>query len=82
MTIVVTQQDSPLASSAVSILVNRELLGSVGPGENIMLKVDAPVCDVEAVCGTYRSWYVLKHDEKLVIRWSATADRMDLVPMK
>lgn len=82
MTIVVTQQDSPLASSSVSILVNRELLGSVKPGDSVTLKVDADVCDVEAVCGSYRSWYILKHDDHLLIRWSATADRMELVPAK
>lgn len=82
MTIVVTQQASELASASVSILVNKELLGSVKPGESITLKVNADVCDVDAVCGTYRSWYVLKHDDHLVVRWSATADRMELVPVK
>lgn len=82
MTIVVTQQTSELASTSVAILVNKELLGSVRPGESITLKVDADVCDVDAVCGSYRSWYVLRHDDHLMVRWSPTANRMELVPMR
>lgn len=82
MTIVVTQPASELASASVAILVNKELLGSVRPGESITLKVDADVCDVDAVCGSYRSWYVLRHDDHLMVRWSATANRMELVPVR
>lgn len=82
MTIVITQQDSEFASGHVSICVNRELVGAVGPGESLAIKNDAGYCEVDAYCGSYHSWYMLDHDERLLIRWVPSAERMEIVPVK
>jgi hypothetical protein len=82
MTIVVTQPDSETAASCVTILANRELIGGIGPGESLMFSVDTDVCQVDAYCGSYHTWDILKADAKLQIRWAPTAERMELVPAK
>ena len=82
MTIVITQQDSEFASRRVSICVNRELVGAVGPGESLTVKNDADYCEVDAYCGTHHTWHKLYHDEHLLIRWIPSAERMEIAPVK
>lgn len=82
MTVIVTQTESENASHCVTLFVNGEIAGGVGPGESLAIKKEAPECEIVAVCGIYRESIKLTHDETLMIRWIATAKRMELVPAK
>lgn len=82
MTIVVAQQGGEAASARISIYAGGKLEGAIGPGESIAVKAQASPCEIQARCGSYQCQYIAKHDEQLAIRWSLSARRMDIAPLK
>lgn len=82
MTIVIRQQGGEAASVRIPIYAGGELTGAIGPGESIAIKAQASPCEIQARCGSYQCQYIAKHDEQLAIRWSVTAKRMDIAPIK
>lgn len=81
MTVTVTQYDNEAASQAVTIYVDGEKVGVIGPGETLTIKRDR-VGLVRAECGSYSRSIIMEQDGSLMIRWSPTAQEMDLSPVR
>lgn len=54
MKITVMQVNNELASTGVSVYVDGQLLGSIGPGVSVSASLEAPSCLVRVECGVYR----------------------------
>ncbi|MFQ9917459.1 MAG: hypothetical protein ACLRWQ_14700 [Flavonifractor plautii] len=53
MKITVMQVNNELASTGVSVYVDGQLLGSIGPGGSVSASLEAPSCLVRVECGVY-----------------------------
>lgn len=51
MKITVMQVNNELASTGVSVYVDGQLLGSIGPGGSVSTSLEAPSCLVRVECG-------------------------------
>lgn len=51
MKITVMQVNNELASTGVSVYVDGQLLGSIGPGGSVSASLEAPSCLVRVECG-------------------------------
>lgn len=80
MTITVTQHNSEAASHGVTIYVDREKVGVIGPGETLTIKRER-VGLVRAECGVYSKSIIMDGDGSLMIRWNTTSKEMDLSPV-
>lgn len=53
MKITVMQVNNELASTGVSVYVDGQPLGSIGPGGSVSASLEAPSCLVRVECGVY-----------------------------
>ncbi|WP_243130821.1 hypothetical protein [Flavonifractor plautii] len=53
MKVTVMQVNNELASTGVSVYVDGQLLGSIGPGGSVSASLEAPSCLVRVECGVY-----------------------------
>lgn len=81
MTVTVTQFDNEAASHAVTIYIDGERVGAIGPGETLTIKRDR-IGLVRAECGVYSRSIIMEGDGSLMVRWSPTAQDMDLSPVR
>ena len=76
MKITVIQVNNELASTGVSVYVDGQLLGSIGPGGSISASVDASACRLLVECGVYRQELTLEQSAVLQVSWGLTTPEM------
>lgn len=82
MKITVMQVNNELASTGVSVYVDGQLLGSIGPGGSVSASVDAPACRLLVECGVYRQELTLEQSAVLQVSWGLTTPEMIVSPVK
>ena len=65
MKITVIQVNNELASTGVSVYVDGQLLGSIGPGGSVLVE-----------CGVYRQELTLEQSAVLQVSWGLTTPEM------
>ena len=77
MKITVMQVNSELASTGVSVYVDGQLLGSIGPGGSVSASLEAPSCLVRVECGgVYSRELILGQDSALQVSWGPNPPEM------
>lgn len=77
MKITVMQVNSELASTGVSVYVDGQLLGSIGPGGSVSTSLEAPSCLVRVECGgVYSRELILGQDSALQVSWGLNPPEM------
>ena len=77
MKITVMQVNSELASTGVSVYVDGQLLGSIGPGGSVSASLEAPSCLVRVECGgVYSRERILGQDSALQVSWGLNPPEM------
>ena len=76
MKITVMQVNNELASTGVSVYVDGQLLGSIGPGGSVSASVDASACRLLVECGVYRQELILGQDSALQVSWGLNPPEM------
>lgn len=77
MKITVMQVNSELASTGVSVYVDGQLLGSIGPGGSVSASLEAPSCLVRVECGgVYSRELILGQDSALQVSWGLNPPEM------
>lgn len=80
MKITVMQVNNELASTGVSVYVDGQLLGSIGPGGSVSASLEAPSCLVRVECGVYSRELILWQDSALQVSWGPKSARDDCQP--
>ena len=70
MKITVMQVNNELASTGVSVYVDGQLLGSIGPGGSVSASLEAPSC------GVYSRELILGQDSALQVSWGLNPPEM------
>ena len=76
MKITVMQVNNELASTGVSVYVDGQLLGSIGPGGSVSASLEAPSCLVRVECGVYSRALILWQDSALQVSWGLNPPEM------
>nr|DAY99235.1 MAG TPA: Protein of unknown function (DUF2846) [Caudoviricetes sp.] len=76
MKITVMQVNNELASTGVSVYVDGQLLGSIGPGGSVSASLEAPSCLVRVECGVYSRELILWQDSALQVSWGLNPPEM------
>lgn len=77
MKITVMQVNNELASTGVSVYVDGQLLGSIGPGGSVSASLEAPSCLVRVECGVSTSReLILGQDSALQVSWGLNPPEM------
>ena len=76
MKITVMQVNNELASTGVSVYVDGQLLGSIGPGVSVSASLEAPSCLVRVECGVYSRELILGQDSALQVSWGLNPPEM------
>lgn len=76
MKITVFQVNNELASTGISVYVDGQLLGSIGPGGSLSASLEAPSCLVRVECGVYRQELTLEQSAVLQVSWGLTTPEM------
>ena len=77
MKITVMQVNNELASTGVSVYVDGQLLGSIGPGGSVSTSLEAPSCLVRVECGgVYSRELILGQDSALQVSWGLNPPEM------
>ena len=89
MKITVMQVNNELASTGVSVYVDGQLLGSIGPGgsglpgaRSVSASLEAPACRLLVECGVYRQELTLEQSAVLQVSWGLTTPEMIVSPAK
>ena len=64
------------ASTGVSVYVDGQLLGSIGPGGSVSASLEAPSCLVRVECGVYSRELILGQDSALQVSWGLNPPEM------
>lgn len=75
MKITVMQVNNELASTGVSVYVDGQPLGSIGPGGSVSASLEAPSCLVRVECG-YSRELILGQDSALQVSWGLNPPEM------
>ena len=73
MKVTVMQVNNELASTGVSVYVDGQLLGSIGP---VSASLEAPSCLVRVECGVYSRELILGQDSALQVSWGLNPPEM------
>ena len=73
MKITVMQVNNELASTGVSVYVDGQPLGSIGPGGSVSASLEAPSCLVRVECGVYSREL---QDSALQVSWGLNPPEM------
>ena len=82
MKITVMQVNNELASTGVSVYVDGQPLGSIGPGGSVSASLEAPACRLLVECGVYRQELTLEQSTVLQVSWGLTTPEMIVSPAK
>jgi len=81
VTILVTQPNNDYASQQINVFANDKFVGSIGPGDSLMVKSESEPCTIKATCGFISASTVAHTDGEFQVRWSINIP-MELVPAK
>ena len=62
--------------AGVSVYVDGQLLGSIGPGGSVSASLEAPSCLVRVECGVYSRELILGQDSALQVSWGLNPPEM------